>query len=52
MTMQEAQADYFSFMGDSCGAEETLELSAINDNIAECQAMLEYAIDRTDKNEN
>lgn len=51
MTLQDAQAGYFSFMGNSCCAEPPPELSAIQNNIDECSAMLLYAIDRADKNE-
>lgn len=51
MTMQEARAGYFSLMGNSCQAEPTPELSAIERHIEECKSMLAYAIDRTDKDE-
>lgn len=52
MTMQDAQAGYFSFMGDySCEAGLVPKLSDIEHNIEECKAMLDYAIYRADKNE-
>lgn len=51
MTMQDSQVEYFAFMGDSCGAECKPTLSDIERSIAECMAMLDNAIYRTDKNE-
>lgn len=49
--MQEAQASYFSFMGDSCCAEFTSTLDEVERSIKECEAMLDCAIYRTDKDE-
>ena len=51
MTMQDSQVEYFAFMGDSCCAECEPTLSDIDQSIAECMAMLDNAIYRTDKNE-
>ena len=51
MTMQDSQVEYFAFMGDSCCAECEPTLSDIDQSIAECMAMLDTAIYRTDKSE-
>jgi hypothetical protein len=51
MTMQEAQADYFSFMGNTCTAECKPKLGEIENSIEECKAMLDCAIYRADKDE-
>lgn len=51
MTMQEAQSEYFAFMGDSCGIVSTPTLSDIEQSIEECRSMLDHAIYRADKND-
>lgn len=51
MTMQEAQLEYFKFMGDSCGSEPELNLNDIERNIEECKSMLYNAIYQTNKDE-
>lgn len=51
MTMQEARTEYFAFMGNSCGVEPIPALSDIEQSIEECRAMLNCAINRTDKEE-
>ena len=51
LTMQDAQSSYFTFMGDSCCAELTPELDDVERSIEECEAMLDRAIYRADKNE-
>lgn len=49
--MQDARTSYFSFMGDSCCAEFTPELDDVERSIEECEAMLDRAIYRADKDE-
>ena len=51
MTMQDAQSEYFAFMGDSCGVVSIPTLSDIEKSIGECKSMLDYAIYRNDRNE-
>lgn len=51
MTMQNAQAEYFAFMGDSCEPGPVPKLSEIEHSIEECKAMLAHAIYLIDKNE-
>lgn len=51
MTMQKAQTEYFAFMGNSCGVEPTPALRDIEQSIEECKAMLDYAINRADREE-
>ncbi len=51
MTMQEAHAEYVSFMGETCVAESIPRLSELENNIEECKSMLDCAIYRADKEE-
>lgn len=51
MTMQEAYAEYASFMGETCVTESTPKLGELEHNIEECKAMLDHAIYRADKDE-
>ena len=51
MKMQEAQTEYFSFMGEACVVEQTPTLGDIDNNIEECKSMLDCAIHRADKEE-
>ena len=51
-TLQHQREFYSAFYGeDICGAEETATEEELDEAIAECAMMIEYSIDRGDKEE-
>ena len=51
VTLQEQRDFYSAIFGDSCPAHNNVSIEEVDSAIADCKAMLDYAIDRSDKTE-